>query len=79
MPSWRCNQVDQTDVTASALFDEADGCGRAAAGGKHRVEDNQFTFLRVGGKLAVVFHRIQRHGIAVEANVTDAGRQESGS
>ena len=33
----RCNQVDQTDVTASALFDEADGRGRAAAGGKHRV------------------------------------------
>ena len=64
-------------MAASALFDEADGRGRAAAGGKHRVEDNQFTFLRVGGKLAVVFHGVQRHGIAVEADVTDAaGRNQ---
>ena len=38
----RCNQVNQTDVTASALFDEADGCGRAAAGGKQEMLGMQY-------------------------------------
>ena len=72
----RGDQVDQTDVMASALLEERDGGGGAAAGSQHGIQHQKLAVLAVVRQFAVVFHRVEGFRIAVQADVAHLGRRD---
>ena len=67
------DQAHQADVGATALLEHAQGVAGAAAGGEHRVSDDDETLLDVLGELAVINHRLVGLFVAVQADVADLG------
>lgn len=67
------DEAHQPDVFAAALLEHREGVAGAAAGGEHRVGDDDRALLDVFRKLAVIDDRFVRLLIAVQADVAHLG------
>ena len=65
----RADDANEFDAFCPALFNLRNGVDGTAACGQHRIQHNYFALGNVLGQLAVVFHRLQRLLVAVQANV----------
>ena len=67
----RAYDAHELDVLDADFLQEHRRSSRAAAGGQHRVDDYRVALLDVGRHFEVVLHRLERVGVAVEADVAD--------
>ena len=65
------DQADELDPLCAVLLDLADGVDGAAAGGQHRVQDQDVALGDILGQLAEVLHRLQGGLVAVQADEAD--------
>ena len=65
----RADDAHELDVLYADFLEE--GCRRrsAAAGGQHGIDDDNVALRDIGGHLEIVLHRLQRLGVAEQADV----------
>ncbi len=68
----RGDEAEELDARCTGALERGDGARRAAAGGEHRIEEEEITLGGVTRDLEVVVHRLERVVVAVEADVSDA-------
>ena len=59
-----------------SALSRVDGGDRGVAGREHRIDDDHVAVAHVLGDLVVVLDRLERLGIAVQADVADARRRQ---
>src|SRR5687768_1025175 len=70
----RGHDAEEADAARAGLPERADRGDRRAAGGEHRVEDEEVALDLVAGDLEVVVYRLERSVVAVEPDVPDPRR-----
>ena len=67
------NQIYETDMRTSALYDKINCSAGASAGSQHGIQYQQLTVLTVRRQFAIVFHRFQGLWIPIQADMPDFG------
>jgi len=75
-PKLTPTHTNQLDLLASPLLQHVDRGDGGAAGAAHWVKDEADVVRVVLGELVVVFHGLQGHFVAEEAQVEDGGMRE---
>ena len=72
----RGDEDEQVDVLGALLAQQLDRGRRRATRREHRVDDEHVALGDVVGELAVVLDRLERHRVAVQADVAHARRRD---
>jgi hypothetical protein len=71
----RGDETEETNALCAGAFERVDRGDRAAAGGEHRIEQQELTLGRIAGNFEVIVDRFERVVIAIESDVSDARRR----
>ena len=77
-PFGRSKKADEAQIGRAALFQLVDGGHGGVGGRQHRVEDESHAVGEIRWSLEIVLDGLERLGVSVKANMSDAGGRNKG-
>jgi len=67
-------QADEAHVADAGFLQPIDRCDCRVPGGEHRIDDDHQPLVAILGRLEIIFDRLERERIAIEADMGEARR-----